>query len=117
MKTANNNMKHIIYLVAIVVSLTTCKQNIKNEKTDEATEVTIQTPNLESATTTPQQTSIVEQPKTKDELWNEYWTKFTTAIKQKDKKLMLELALKQNEVSLDGDSFFDGGGGGTAKIL
>lgn len=28
---------------------------------------------------------------------------------------MLELALKPNEVSLDGDSFFDGGGGGTAE--
>jgi hypothetical protein len=108
-------MKHTAYFFTIISLFIACKQNIKNEKTDEATVVTIQTPNLDSATTKSHQAPIAEQPKTKDELWNEYWAKFTTAIQQKDKKLMLELALKKNEVSLDGESFFDGGGGGKAE--
>ncbi|MFN8263760.1 MAG: hypothetical protein U0T07_09560 [Chitinophagales bacterium] len=115
MKTANNNMKQIIYFIAIVVLLTACKQNIKNEKTDEATEAVTQTPNVDSATTTPHQAQIAEQPKTKDELWNEYWTKFTDAIKQKDKEAMVDLSLKPNELSLDGYIFSDGGDTFTAK--
>ena len=91
-------MKHTAYFFTIISLFIACKQNIKDEKTDQATEVAIQTPNVDSVTTTLQQTSIVEQPKTKDEQWNEFWTKFTTAIKQTDKKTMLELALKPNEV-------------------
>ena len=59
-------MKHTAYFFTIITLFIACKQNIKDEKTDQATEVAIQTPNVDSVTTTLQQTSIVEQPKTKD---------------------------------------------------
>lgn len=108
-------MKNGIYFL-ILVSFTACKLNSNNEVASEVTETTaVAQPIAKADTVIPQQVQKEKnQPKTKDELWNEYWTKFTTAIKQRDKSLMLELALKPNEVSLDGYSFDDGGGGGTA---
>lgn len=110
-------MKHSIYLITIITLFISCKRNVHNEAALEVKETTIATQSsTEVDSITPQQVNEVKnKPKTKEKLWNEYWAKFTTAIKQKDKKTMLELALKPNEASLDGYSFEDGGGGGTAE--
>lgn len=112
-KFSINTMKNAIYFLIILVAFTSCKLNSNNEVASEVTE-TVSTAQADSVTT--QQIKQIEnQPKTKDEQWNEYWAKFTTAIKQKDKKTMLELALKPNEVSLDGRIFTDGGGADNAE--
>ena len=102
-------MRNLILILAISPLFFSCGQNqakqkesAPNGKDTLVIENEIKQPVKD--TPTPTQPTI---QKSKEQLWDEFWPRFSAAVNQRDKKAMTELSLK-------GPDFFDGGGGGTA---
>ncbi|MEP7236907.1 MAG: hypothetical protein ABI685_03545 [Ferruginibacter sp.] len=103
-------MRQLILLLSISLLLFSCSQNDTKQKDAEPAGKDTVVKEKEIVQLV-KDTPIVTQPtvqKSKDELWDEFWTQFSAAVNKKDKKSMIELSLK-------GPDFFDGGGGGTAE--
>lgn len=103
-------MRQLILLLPITLLLFSCNQNDtkQNEADLKAKDTLVKEKEMVQAI---KDTPVVAQPviqKTKEQLWDEFWTAFSAAVNKRDKKSMIELSLK-------GPDFFDGGGGGTAE--
>ena len=110
-------MRHFIFILTISLFVTSCDQNDTKQKELELKEKELalkekelQLKEKETSLPTKDTSSVTQQPiqKSKEQLWDEYWTQFSKAVNQKDKTSMIELSLK-------GEAFFDGGGGSTAS--
>ena len=103
-------MRHLILILSTSLLIFSCGQNDAKQKEAEPTgkDSTVKEKEIVQPV---KDTPVATQPttqKSKDQLWDEFWSQFSAAVNKRDKKAMIELSLK-------GPDFFDGGGGGTAE--